>query len=211
MVFFLYTIIFMIGALTGSFCTLAVYRLPLKKDITHERSFCPNCNHKLKLLDLIPILSYVFLGGKCRYCKQKIRPRYLILEVFAGLTAVIFAISFKFSFTSFEVSKIICLFLGMLYITGQTIIAGIDKENKQILKSMLIFNWVVTALYIIYLFIVGMANINRYAIYLFFMLTLTCIYLLDKKQKRKKPYAFYICIINIILMIIQNYVLYYFI
>ena len=62
----LYTLIFIIGTLFGSFFTLAVYRIPLGKDITHERSFCPNCNHKLQFLDLIPILSYIFLGGKCR-------------------------------------------------------------------------------------------------------------------------------------------------
>ena len=66
---------FIIGATLGSFYTLAVYRIPLNKDITHERSFCPNCNHRLEFLDLIPILSYIFLGGKCRYCHEKIRPR----------------------------------------------------------------------------------------------------------------------------------------
>ena len=76
-----YLLIFAIGTLFGSFFTLAVYRIPLHQDITHKHSYCPNCKHKLSFFDMIPIMSYVFLGGKCRYCKQKIRPRYLILEV----------------------------------------------------------------------------------------------------------------------------------
>ena len=50
---FFYIIIFIIGTVFGSFFTLAVYRIPLKKDITHERSFCPNCNHKLGFWDMI--------------------------------------------------------------------------------------------------------------------------------------------------------------
>ena len=96
----LYILIFCIGALFGSFFTLAVYRIPLGKDITHERSFCPNCNHRLEFLDLIPILSYLFLGGKCRYCKQKIRPRYFLLEIMSGIVFVLFAMSLKLNILS---------------------------------------------------------------------------------------------------------------
>ena len=70
-----YIYMFVIGALLGSFYTLAVYRIPLKQDILYTRSYCPNCNHKLGFWDLIPIFSYIFLGAKCRYCKKKIRPK----------------------------------------------------------------------------------------------------------------------------------------
>ena len=75
---FLYIIIFIMGTLFGSFYTLAVYRIPKKLDITHTHSFCPNCGHKLGVFELIPVWSYIFLGGKCKKCKQKIRPRYFI-------------------------------------------------------------------------------------------------------------------------------------
>ena len=68
------------GTVFGSFFTLAVHRIPRKEDITHERSYCPNCNHKLGFFDLFPVLSYIFLGGKCKYCSNKIRPRYLIYK-----------------------------------------------------------------------------------------------------------------------------------
>ena len=111
----LYTLIFIIGTLFGSFFTLAVYRIPLGKDITHERSFCPNCNHKLQFLDLIPILSYIFLGGKCRYCKQKIRPRYLLLETMSGVIFVLFAMSLKINIFTTNINTWIYFIFGILY------------------------------------------------------------------------------------------------
>ena len=122
-----YIIIFCIGTLFGSFFTLAVYRIPLGKNITHERSFCPNCNHKLTFLDMIPILSYICLGGKCRYCKQKIRPRYLMLEILSGIVFVLFAMSFKFNVLEMSVSNIVYLIFGLLYLATLFIIAVIDK------------------------------------------------------------------------------------
>ena len=94
---FFYLLLFMIGTLFGSFYTLAVYRIPKRQDIIHTHSYCPNCNHKLGFLDLIPIISYLFLKGKCRYCKQKIRPRYLILEMLSGMLFVLIAFLMKFN------------------------------------------------------------------------------------------------------------------
>ena len=211
MTYFIYFTIFAIGATIGSFCTLAVYRIPLKKDITHERSFCPNCNHRLEFIDLIPILSYIFLGGKCRYCGKKIRIRYLILELFAGFITLAIALSFNINLQKLEISKYVELALCILYITGITIIAGIDKEKKQIELPVLIYNSIVSVAYIIYLFIVGEANINRYAIYLFFMFALFATKIIDKytKNKRKQPLGFYISIANIIIIIMYNFVMYY--
>ena len=73
------------GTVFGSFFTLAVYRIPLGINILYKHSFCPNCNTKLKFIDLIPILSYISLKGRCRYCGEKVRPRYLCLEILSGL------------------------------------------------------------------------------------------------------------------------------
>ena len=116
---------FTMGAVLGSFYTLAVYRIPLKQDITHTRSYCPKCNHKLNFLDLIPILSYIFLGGKCRYCKEKIRPRYLILEVSSGLVFLLFAILLKIDLLNINYSKIATLIFGVLFLSTVFIIIGI--------------------------------------------------------------------------------------
>ena len=162
----LYVLIFIIGTLFGSFYTLAVYRIPKRQDITHTHSYCPNCNHKLGFLDLIPILSYIFLGGKCRYCKQKIRPRYLILEVLSGLLFLLFAIITKFTYENLTMIKIIEFGFLVLYLTFVILISGIDKETKKIDKLVIVYGIVISILYMVYLYIVEKANIYRYVIYL---------------------------------------------
>ncbi|MBQ9659332.1 MAG: prepilin peptidase, partial [Clostridia bacterium] len=65
---FFYIIIFIMGITFGSFYTLAVYRIPKGQDITHTHSYCPNCGNKLGFFELIPVLSYLWLGGKCKHC-----------------------------------------------------------------------------------------------------------------------------------------------
>lgn len=187
---FLYTIIFIIGTLFGSFFTLAVYRIPLKKDITHEHSYCPNCNHKLAFLDLIPILSYLFLGAKCRYCKQKIRPRYFLLEILSGIVFVLFAMSLKISIFNVDLGVIVYFIFGLLYFATLFIIAGIDKEKHHIEKPVLLFGYIVETIYIIYLYIVeSNPNIYRYVIYLSLICILLCLdtVLLRKKVKNSYP------------------------
>jgi leader peptidase (prepilin peptidase)/N-methyltransferase len=64
-----------------------VYRIPRKLDFVRGRSFCPNCEHQLRALDLIPIVSYLALGRKCRYCHAPISPRYMLIELVGGILA----------------------------------------------------------------------------------------------------------------------------
>lgn len=185
----IYIVLFCIGTLFGSFFTLAVYRIPLKKDITHERSFCPNCNHKLTFLDMIPILSYICLGGKCRYCKQKIRPRYLLLEILSGIIFVLFAISIRFDVLQNSISTIVYFVFGLLYLATLFIIAGIDKEKIQIEKSVLLFGYMIETLYIVYLYIVEKdPNIYRYVIYLAMICILIILDTLVLRRKAKNSY-----------------------
>ena len=177
-------LMFCTGCMFGSFFTLAVYRIPLHKDITHERSFCPNCNHKLSFLDLVPVLSYIFLGGKCRYCKQKIRIRYLLLEVFTGLVFLLFGISLKISLYPLEINKLIYLVFALLYMAGLIILAGIDKERRQITRSVFLYEIFVIGVYMVYLCIVEQTNIYRYAIYLSLLLIFVII---ETVMLKKKP------------------------
>lgn len=193
-----YILIFIIGTLFGSFSTLAVYRLPLHKDITHERSFCPKCNHKLSFWDMIPILSYILLGGKCRYCKEKIRIRYLLLEIFTGLVFLLFAVSLNINLIHIEISKLVYLIFGILYISGLIIIAGIDKENKKISKGVLTYEIVVLSMYMIYLYIVEKANIYRYVIYLLVLFILFAIDTRHLRKYRTDNYTIEIVILSII-------------
>lgn len=193
-----YILIFIIGTLFGSFSTLAVYRLPRHEDITHKHSYCPHCNHKLLFLDMVPILSYIFLGGKCRYCRRKIRIRYLLLEILTGLIFLLFAMSLNINIELIEKSKIIYLIFGILYLVGMIIIAGIDKENIKISKPILVYEIVILSAYMIYLYIVENANIYRYVIYLLAMLILFAIDTLKLKKYSVNNYKIEIIILAVI-------------
>lgn len=206
--YILYLLFFCIGTVFGSFFTLAVYRIPLGKDITHTRSYCPNCNHKLSFWDMIPILSYTFLGGKCKYCHQKIRPRYLLLEVLSGIVFVLFALSFKLNiihiFTG-NTQAIAYLIAGFLYIATLFIIAGIDKENIKVEKPVVLFGFICVILYIIYLYIVGIeTSIHRYVIYLILFLILTFLSTVYLRKKAKDSYPIDILLL-LILMLMFTY------
>lgn len=199
---FLYVVIFIIGTLFGSFFTLAVYRIPLKKDITHERSYCPNCNHKLSFLDMIPIFSYLFLGGKCRYCKQKIRPRYLLLEILSGVVFVLFAMSIKMSIFTLDISKLVYFVFTLLYFVTLFILAGIDKEKRKLEKSVLLFGYIIETLYIIYLYIVEKdPNIYRYVIYLSIICILVLLDILVLRRKVKDSYPIEILLLCMLLLV----------
>lgn len=193
-----YTLIFIIGTLFGSFSTLAVYRLPLHENITHKHSYCPKCNHKLSFFDMIPILSYVFLGGKCRYCKSKIRIRYLLLEILTGVIFLLFAVSLNINFYEIELSKMVYLICGLLYLSGLIIISGIDKENIKINKPTLVYEITILSAYMIYLYIVENTNIYRYVIYLLVLFILFAIDTRHLRKYRTDNYTIEIVILSII-------------
>lgn len=87
-----YTIVFFIfGTIFGSFFNVVGSRLPKGESIISPPSHCNECNHKLGFWELFPILSYIFLGGKCKNCKTKIS---IVHPLFELLTGVLFALSF---------------------------------------------------------------------------------------------------------------------
>lgn len=181
MEFFLYIIIFITGTFFGSFFTLAVYRIPKREDILIKHSYCPNCNHKLGFFDLFPILSYVFLGGKCRYCKNKIRPRYLILEVLSGLTFLILALCIKLDINNFY--SIINVVFLLIYASVLFIIAGIDKENIKVEKSVLLFGVIIETLYIIYQYTLCNINVYQYVMYFIaFLIAILIVKIIRKNE-----------------------------
>ncbi len=76
---------FWIGAAIGSFLNVVIYRLPRGLSLAKpEYSFCPNCKHRLTVPDLIPLLSWLFLRGRCRHCGAKIAGRYFAVELVTG-------------------------------------------------------------------------------------------------------------------------------
>ena len=164
-----YIFAFIIGTLLGSFTTLAIYRIPKKENILNKRSYCPNCNHRLDFWDMIPIISYLFLRGKCRYCKQKVRIRYLILEVFSGIIYTVFIMSLNLDILTITYKELIYILILTIYIVTLIIIIGIDRENNTITKSIQRFGLIISLIYILYLYIVGV-NIYRYVIYYILLL-----------------------------------------
>lgn len=75
----------MIGAALGSFLNMLIYRLPRRISfVDPAKSFCPKCRHPLHAIDLIPLLSWLSTGGKCRYCKDPIAVRYFLVELLMG-------------------------------------------------------------------------------------------------------------------------------
>ena len=204
---FFYIILFIIGSLFGSFYTLAVYRIPKKQDITHTRSYCPNCNHKLGFLDMFPIFSYILLGGKCRYCKQKIRPRYFILEILSGTLFVIMAYIMKLNIYNLELIKIIDYIFMVLYITFVILVAGIDKEYRKVEKSLNIYGIAISISYMVYLYILGNANIYRYVMYLILYIVILIIDTIALKRSAINSYLTGILLVLVTMSVFtQEYV-----
>lgn len=198
---FFYLIIFMIGITFGSFYTLAVYRIPNGQDITHTHSYCPKCKHKLNILDLIPVFSYIFLGGKCRYCKEKIRPRYLILETISGLFFVVVAYLIGLSIFNIETAKVIEYSFFALYFTFIVLMAGIDKEYRTINKPVLMYGVIISIMYIVYLYIIEKTSIYRYVIYLTLLLIILILDTIRLKKKAKNSYTYSILMVIIVMAV----------
>lgn len=179
---FLYIVIFIMGSVFGSFFTLAVYRLPRKENITYVRSHCTSCNHKLNFLDLIPIWSYIFLGGKCRYCKEKIRSRYILLEIFSGTVFLLTALSLKIT-TYSSIEEFINLFFIYLFMCVIFIIGGIDKEKYEIHDGTILYGIAVSLMYGLYNAFRGITM--KYSLIGFFAYSLI-FYVIDLTLKKTK-------------------------
>jgi leader peptidase (prepilin peptidase)/N-methyltransferase len=138
-------IISLLGLSLGSFINVCAYRLPRGISVLVLRSFCPSCNHRLSLYELIPLAGYALNRGRCRYCKERISSSYPLVELIcAGILIVLFlkyAISFEFAHSS-----IFCLLM--------VLIAIIDW------KHLIISNLIVIVGFIFGLAIKALININ---------------------------------------------------
>ena len=85
----IYVVMFIFGALFGSFYLVIGTRLPLKENVITGRSRCDNCKKTLKWYELIPIISFIFQKGKCNHCHKKISIEHLIVEIITGILFVV--------------------------------------------------------------------------------------------------------------------------
>ena len=117
---FISTYVFIFGAAIGSFLNVCIWRLPRNESIIKPRSYCPFCRKALRWADNIPILSFIFLGGRCRYCRQKISFRYPVVELLTGLLFLVnflyFGISVKFFiYTALECALVVATFTDLMH------------------------------------------------------------------------------------------------
>ncbi|MEI7833684.1 MAG: prepilin peptidase [bacterium] len=128
----------LLGTVVGSFLNVCIYRLLRCESLVHPPSHCPNCNHRLGFLDLFPIFSYLFLGGKCRYCKVKITPRYAIIEAITGILflATWWALALRFGDDLLFGLGPLILLAGWVFIAAMLVTFQIDLETTYVIESV---------------------------------------------------------------------------
>ena len=109
-VILLYLVIFLYGIVIGSFLNVVIYRVPKKENMVTTRSHCMSCGYQLAWYDLIPLFSWLALGGKCRKCKTKLSIQYPLIE---GLNGVLYLVVFARFGLSID-SLLYCLMFSAL-------------------------------------------------------------------------------------------------
>jgi leader peptidase (prepilin peptidase)/N-methyltransferase len=112
---------FIFGSIVGSFLNVCIYRMPLGKSVVWPGSHCPRCDKKIKWYDNIPFVSYAFLRGRCRFCKQKISPVYLIVEL---LTAIMFVVFFNYYRLSYD------FFIYLVFVCSLIVATFVDIKHR---------------------------------------------------------------------------------
>lgn len=131
----LYTVLFFgFGSILGSFYNVVIWRLPNAKVLT-GRSYCPSCDHVLGFLDLVPIFSFIFLRGKCRFCKNPISYRYVLIELITGM---LFALGY-WLFAVWGVLDTFGLVWYLVVVSVALVTFVIDLEHFLILDKVTFF------------------------------------------------------------------------
>lgn len=135
---------FIMGSAIGSFLNVVIYRLPRGLSIAKPKhSFCPSCGHQLETLDLIPLLSWLFLKGKCRHCQTSVSSRYFVVELItATLWAAIYYVTMVQAFDPvkfFAYAGLVSCLVAVIFIDWQYYIIP-DQVNAAALIIGLIFN-----------------------------------------------------------------------
>lgn len=135
-----YITVGILGLLIGSFLNVCIYRIPREESISYPPSHCGNCNHKLGALDLIPLFSFLFLKGRCRYCKEKISLRYPLIEC---LNAAIYILIYLM-YGDIVLTAKYCLLTSLLIVIG-----CIDFNTQYVYTSTTIFGGIIGLLFCI--------------------------------------------------------------
>ncbi|MFU0825277.1 prepilin peptidase [Clostridium sp.] len=133
-------IIFIFGLLLGSFLNVCIYRIPREESISYPPSHCTNCKNRIKPYDLIPVISYVLLKGKCRYCNEKISIRYPLIELFTGIIFIGIYTKYGLSIEFVKFAVLSCFLI---------VIGIIDYDTTDIYNSTIIWGGVFGVIFLV--------------------------------------------------------------
>ena len=177
-------IIFITGLFIGSFLGVLVDRIPKKQNAIKGRSRCDKCKKELGILDLIPILSFVFLRGKCRYCHAKLSLSYPAIEICTG---IMFVLTFYFvssGFTIYDLRFMISFVFYLFMIASFIVIFFTDLKYGIIPDKIVVPSILITFLWLIANRQSPIANhlLSGVGAFLFFIVISYGFYILTKKQ-----------------------------
>ena len=132
--------IILFGLCIGSFLNVCIFRIAKEENIAFPPSHCTSCSYELKVKDLIPVFSYIFLKGKCRNCKENISNQYPIVEILNSTIYVLLYLQFGLSISLIKY----CLLVSLLIVIG-----FIDFETKYVYSSTVIFGIVSAVIFFI--------------------------------------------------------------
>lgn len=150
--------IFALGLCFGSFLNVCIYRLPMGNSVVTPRSACPKCKQGIALYDNLPVLSWLILRGRCRHCKAKISPRYLIIEVLTGLLFLACYWYFGLALSTLKYCTFGFLLLGLIFTDAETKLLP-DRLTLPGLALGIVFSLFVPVNDLVSQFLPGMVNL----------------------------------------------------
>ena len=142
-------LIFIFGLIIGSFLNVVVLRLKANEQFTRGRSRCPHCRHFLGFWDLLPVVSFIFLLGKCRYCHKPIAWQYPLVELAAAL---VFVVGFFHYFpVSYQAAALPAYLAYLVFVCFLIIIFVYDLKYYLILDSVTLSGFILALLFNLWL------------------------------------------------------------
>ena len=141
--------VFISGLIFGSFLNCTAMRLVRGEDFVKGRSRCPLCGHELSAIELIPVISYIIQGGRCRHCKGKISPRYIVTELAFAILSLGLYCNLIFSGGGADIEDIVYFFRDWIFTGCLFTVTLTDLERLEIFDGILIFgavNFIVFAI-----------------------------------------------------------------
>lgn len=157
----LIAIILIFGLAIGSFLNVLISRLPNKESVIKGRSRCPSCKHTLGFFDLFPILSFILLGGKCKYCHKKISVQYPLVEAATALLFLTAYFVFIPEDRPINYFSFLKLTRAWFFISAMIIIFAYDFKRYLILDQI-VYPSIIAAILTIPIFLGGQLEQNLF-------------------------------------------------